>query len=184
VARNICQALGRGVTRSKRQAMRWRRCAAENGLADACVFLAQWMYLDRPYAREVGHVGETAAVATSAGRIEEGHDVPPGVLTGVLHWLRMGGWNPAESLDTFRTHALEGAKYCVNDGCDVVGLLKEFKVCPQCKTARYCGDACQKQHWTTGGHKAECGIYRSVSLADEQALRRINARTCSSGVGS
>jgi len=39
----------------------------------------------------------------------------------------------------------------------VVGLLKEFKVCPQCKTARYCCDACQKQDWTTGGHKATCG---------------------------
>jgi hypothetical protein len=46
-----------------------------------------------------------------------------------------------------------------NDGCQVVGLLQEFKVCPQCKSARYWGDACQKQDWTTGGHKAKCGIF-------------------------
>jgi len=31
--------------------MRWRRKAAENGLADACFELAARMYLDRPYAR-------------------------------------------------------------------------------------------------------------------------------------
>jgi hypothetical protein len=30
---------------------------------------------------------------------------------------------------------------------------------PQCKTARYCGDACQKQDWTTGGHKEKCGTF-------------------------
>ena len=39
----------------------------------------------------------------------------------------------------------------------VVGLLKEFKVCPQCKTARYCGESCQKQDWNAGGHKTTCG---------------------------
>ena len=53
--------------------------------------------------------------------------------------------------------ALQGAKHCFNDGCEVVGHLKEFKVCPQCKTARYCGAACQKEDWTTGGHKEKCG---------------------------
>ena len=62
-------------------------------------------------------------------------------------------------LDQFRREALVGANYCVNDGCQVKGLLKDFKVCPQCKEARYCGDACQKQDWTTGGHKATCGTY-------------------------
>jgi hypothetical protein len=32
-------------------------------------------------------------------------------------------------------------------------------VCPQCKTARYCGDACQEKDWTTGGHKNKCGTF-------------------------
>ena len=99
-------------------------------------------------------------VATSA-RVMEGHDVPPDVLTGVLHWLRKGGHNPVDKLDACRREALEGAKYCSNDGCQVVGRLKDFKVCPQCKTARYCGDACQKHDWTTGGHKATCGTFAS-----------------------
>ena len=157
MASNICQALGRGVTRSKQMAVRWTRKAAENGYIRACAELAQRMYGDLPYAREVGHVGEAAGVATSAG-LMEGHDVPPDVLTGVVHWLRKGEHNPVV-MNVFRKMALEGAQHCVNDGCEVVGHLKDFKVCPQCRTARYCGNACQKQDWTTGGHKATCGTF-------------------------
>jgi len=158
VASTDCQALGRGVTRSKQMALRWKRKAAENGDADACMALAARMYLDQPYAREVGHVVEVAGVASSAG-VMEGHDVPTDVLTGVVHWLRKGGQDPLEWLDAYRSMALEGAQYCNNDGCEVVGQLKEFKVCPQCKIVRYCGDACQKQDWTVGGHKATCGTF-------------------------
>jgi len=136
--------------------MQWRRKAAESGHADACLQLAFRMYADEPYAREVGRVVEAAGVAASAG-LMEGHDVPLDVLTGVLHWSRKGGHDPVIMLNGFRIMALEGCKYCVNEGCEVVGLLKDFKVCPQCKTARYCGAACQKEDWTTGGHKATCG---------------------------
>jgi len=156
VASNILPALERGVTRSKRQAIKWMRKAAENGVTDSCFQLAAAMYLDHPYAREVGHVGEAARVATSAG-VVEGHDVPRDVLTSVLHWLRKWGGNPVDKLDEFRRRALEGAQYCCNEGCEVVGHLKDFKVCPQCKTARYCGAACQKADWTVGGHKEKCG---------------------------
>ena len=153
----ICQALGRGVTRSKRKTMQWMRKAAENGGGtNACLQLAARMYLDIPYAREVGLVGEATVVATSAG-LMDGHDVPQDVLTSVVYWLRKGGHNPVDRLDGFRTEAQDGRKYCRNEGCEVVGHLKDFKVCPQCKSARYCGDACQKQDWTTGGHKATCG---------------------------
>jgi hypothetical protein len=132
------------------------RKAAENGHANACSDLANRMYGDEPYAREVGYVGEAAGVATSTG-VMEGHDVPPDVLIGVLHWLRKGGHNLVDHM--LRTYALEGAMYCNNDGCEVVGLLKEFKVRPQCKTVRYCGDACQKQDWNAGGHKEKCGTF-------------------------
>ena len=120
------------------------------------------MYGDLPYAREVGHVVETAGVATSAGATE-GHEVPPNVMIDMLHWLRKGGHNMDDKLDAFRILALEGAKYCRNDGCEVVGQLKEFKVCPQCKTARYCGAACQNQDWTTGGHKDTCAKFSAPS---------------------
>ena len=156
VASNICLALGRGVMRSKRRAMQWLRKTAENGHAHACLRLAAHMYGDQPYARDVGHVVEAAGVATSAG-VTEGHDVPPDVLTSVVHWLRKGGHDPIAQLDVCRRAALEGAPYCRNEGCEVMGLLKDFKVCPQCKTARYCGDACQKQDWNAGGHKGKCG---------------------------
>ena len=160
----ICQALGRGVTRSKRRAMQWLRKAAENGDADSCLQLANLMYAYQPYAREIGHVGEAAGIAASAG-VMEGLDVPPDVLTSMVHWLRKGGHNPVAMLDGFRRQALHGAKYCRNEGCEVVGLLKEFKVCPQCKTARYCGDTCQKEDWTTGGHKATCGTFETKATA-------------------
>jgi len=156
----IYPALGRGVTRSKRRAMQWLRTAADSGVSKACAKLAARMYLDYPYAREVGLVGEAAGVATSAGVMDGHSHVPPDVFTGVVHWLRKGGHNPIDNLDGLRKEALQGAKYCRNEGCEVVGLLKDFKVCPQCKTARYCGDACQKQDWTTGGHKAKCGTTR------------------------
>jgi hypothetical protein len=43
-----------------------------------------------------------------------------------------------------------------------LGHLKDFKVCPQCKGARYCGDACQKQDWTVGRHKETCGTFGAV----------------------
>ena len=133
----------RGVTRSKRMSMRWMRTAADKGHVRSCSQLASRMYGDRPYARAVGHVEEAAGVAASAGSME-GHDVPPDVLTSVVHWLRKGGHDPIDELDELRRDALDGAQYCHNDGCEVVGHLKDFKVCPQCKTARYCGDACQK----------------------------------------
>ena len=165
VASNICQALGRGVTRSKRRAQKWRRKAAENGDANACLQLAGNMYGDQPYAREAGHVGEAIGVPTSAG-VMEGHDVPPDVLTSVKYWLQKGcvtgQHDPLTELDVLRNMALEvkeWSKYCRNDGCEVVGHLKEFKVCSQCKTVRYCGAACQKQDWTTGGHKETCGTW-------------------------
>ena len=90
MASDVCQALGRGVTRSKRRALQWLRKAADNGDVDSCKRLAFHMYGDHPYAREVGHIEEAAGVATSAG-VTEGHDVPTDVMTGVLHWLQKGG---------------------------------------------------------------------------------------------
>jgi len=134
------------------------RKAADLGNADACTAVARDMYSDSPHAREVGHVEEAAGAATSAG-VMEGHDVPSDVLTGVVHWLRKGGHDPVDKLDMCRRVALEGSKYCYNAGCEVVGHLKDFKRCPQCKTVRYCGDACQKQDWNAGGHKSACGTF-------------------------
>jgi hypothetical protein len=138
--------------------MQWCRKAAENGLAGACLELANHMYANSPYAREVGHVGEAAAGAAASTAVTDGHDnIPPNVMMGVVHWLRKGGLhNPVNRLDAFRRFALEGGPYCCNERCEFVGLLKDFKVCPQCKTAR---DACQKEDWTTGGHKATCGTF-------------------------
>jgi len=158
-------ALLRGVQRSKQRTMIWLRKAAETGDAQACMQqacgqLAGHMYADMPYARAVGHV-EEAAGSTASAAVMEGHDVPPDVLTGVIHWLRKEcgteQCNVADKLDGLRRETLTGAKYCYNEGCKVVGPLKGFRVCPLCKTARYCGKGCQTKDWSSGGHKATCG---------------------------
>ena len=144
----------RGVTRSKQMTMRWMRKAADSGRIGSCMQLANRMYGDWPYARDVGRVEEAAGAAASAGFMD-GHDVPADVLADVVFWMQKGcvtgQYHLSEELHGFRKEALEGARFCANDGCEVVGHLKDFKVCPQCKTARYCGDECQKQDWTTGG---------------------------------
>ena len=124
VASIICQALGRGVTRSKRRALQWCRKAADNGNSNSCLFLAECMYLDLHHDREAGHVGEAAGVAASAGLMEV-HDVPPEVLAGVVHWVQKGcvtgQSDPFHELDVMRRSALEGGIHCHNDGCQVVG---------------------------------------------------------------
>ena len=129
-----------GVTRSKRRTMQWLRKAADLGVAESCVQLARNMYADRPRARALGHVEvEATGVATSAADME-GHDVPPEVLKSVVYWLQKGcvtgGPTPLDCLEELRREEMEGVPYCVNDGCEVVGHLKDFKVCPLCKTAR------------------------------------------------
>ena len=167
----FCQALGRGVTRSKRRAMCWIRKAAENGNVVQCRKLATRMYADHPYAREVGHVPEAGQTASSA-RMVEGHNMHPFILASVMHWLRKAGVNVETELAKLSKEAVEGVKYCYNAGCQVKGQVKDFKVWPQCKTARYCGDACQKQDWTTGGHKATCGTFHID-------FRKASVRSCS-----
>ena len=157
-----------GVARSKRRAMQWLRKAADLCVVQSCVVLAREMYHDHPHAREVGLVEvEATGVAMSAADME-GHDVPPEVLKSVVYWLQKGcvtgQRNPLDFLEAFleafRIFAVEGGRYCVNDGCEVVGHRKDFKVCPRCKIARYCSDACQKQDWSE--HKATCGTYASL----------------------
>jgi hypothetical protein len=122
-----------------------------------CLFSMTLMNGDLPYAREIGLVEEEEAAGTTSAGYVEGHDVPPDVLTSVLHWFRQAQHNPVEGLADLRKMALEGGRYCYNEGCEV-GLLKDCQVCPQCKTARYCSDACLTEHWTTGGHKETCGF--------------------------
>jgi hypothetical protein len=96
--------------------MQWMRKAADNGYSKAYLCIARDMYL----ARELGHVVEAAEVARSAGGME-GHDVPPDVLTGVVHWLRKGDHDPVRNLQVYRRAALEGGMYCYNETCRVRG---------------------------------------------------------------
>jgi hypothetical protein len=79
--------------------------ALDIGHDDARFKLASAMYLDHPYAREVGHVGEAAGAATPeeighVAPVAEGaapaedaevhYAIPVDVLSDVCHWLRMG----------------------------------------------------------------------------------------------
>jgi hypothetical protein len=60
--------------------------------------------------------------------VVKSHDVPRDVLTGVVYLLRRGEHNQAQMLDLFKHRALNGGEYCQNDGCKVVGQMKDFKV--------------------------------------------------------
>jgi hypothetical protein len=125
------------------------------------------MYLDMPHAREVGKVEVEVTGAAMSAADMEGHDhVPPEVLTSVVYWLRKGcvtgGPSLLDYLEAMRSAALEGFPYCDNDGCEVVGHIKDLKFCPRCKIARYCSDACQKHAWNAGRHKAKCGTSASL----------------------
>jgi hypothetical protein len=94
------------------------------------------------------------------GIMRHADDVPLDALAGIVHWLQKEGNKPGTQLlklDMLRKIARDGGPYCRNEGCEVLGHRKDFKVCPQCKNARYCGAACQKADWTTGGHREKCG---------------------------
>ena len=39
---------------------------------------------------------------------------------------------------------------------------RTVKACTGCRTVAYCSPACQKLDWTTGGHKAECKVFKRV----------------------
>jgi len=126
---------------------------------DAASNICQALPID---ARELGHKEDAAAAAAAAGFVTpSGHDVPPGVFAVIAYWLSKGGYDSKEQILGFRSRAVEGAMYCYNEGCEVIGQMKDFKICPRCRVNRYCGAACQKWDWTTGGHKLTCGTFAS-----------------------
>ena len=121
------------------------------------------MYGDQPYAREVGHVGEADGVATSA-EVIEGHDVPPDVLTGVVHWLRKVGHNPVLKPTSFAEKRWRGVT--------IATTAQGARLWANCRTSRFArcarppgtaGDACQKHDWNAGGRKTTCGTFVELS---------------------
>jgi len=50
------------------------------------------------------------------------------VVSTIHRSLVMGQRSPADELELFRRLSLDGAKYCYNSGCEVVGHRKDFKV--------------------------------------------------------
>jgi TPR repeat protein len=126
------RAVGRGVARSKRLEMVALRKAAENGDRDAAWTFVHAVHIDQPYAREVGLGFEKWFTREERERVDA-------------------------SLAKIDSNG--GDMYCCNIGCDLIGLRKDFKVCPQCKFYRYCGIDCQAADWTTGGHARFCCTY-------------------------
>ena len=59
--------------------------------------------------------------------------------------------------------------------CAACGAAGASKRCARCKAVVYCGPACQRRHWTDGGHKAAC-----VAAPDEPS----SAPAASAGAGS
>ena len=168
------RAAGRGVTRSKRSEMICLRKTAENGSAAACFSLARAMFIDQPYAREVGKIEHTTQCeATEDGLLaslrEDGDSTGLGAdsvtFGGFLEWLSLGalcgGGDVRAAYAKMRVAARDGDRYCCNTGCEFVAPRMDFKMCGGCKLLRYCGPVCQKIDWTQGEHKHECGTYKA-----------------------
>jgi TPR repeat protein len=182
--------IGNGVERSKKFVVAWNRNAADAGSVAAANWLAMAMYLDLPYARRLGKV--IALEPSQALRAKHGA-LPKRVLASVIWWLqpqepivrtvspsiprmeetdertRLLSIDPdatlliSSALDMLYENAHAGTRFCHNIGCGVIGPLKAFKVCPQCKTARYCGPECQKHDWNAGEHKRTCGTWEQAT---------------------
>jgi hypothetical protein len=75
-------------------------------------------------------------------------------------------------------NARKTGEHCSNSGCEVVGHLKDFKICPQCVIARYCGRECYVEDWNAGGHKETCGTV-NASFARTGTAAVWPGRTCS-----
>jgi len=144
-------AEGRGVARSKRKSTAWLRSAAENGNRAACRNLGKLVYADLNNARQLGHVEQAAGLTAPAA---EGHDVSMDVLNDAAYWFQRGGHDVSLTLADCRKTAVEGSRGCGNDGCVVLGLRHDFKLCARCETKRYCGPACQREDWPR--HQAKC----------------------------
>jgi len=58
-------------------------------------------------------------------------------------------------------------------GSDIVSGSRPGRVvreCTGCRTVAYCSPACQKLDWTTGGHKAECKVFKRVKAEGHEFL--------------
>jgi hypothetical protein len=157
---------GRGVTRSKQQSLQNLRRAADLGNLESCHTFATQMYLDMPYARKIGHIlpssvsqslyDTTSILATSLINSQR-YEVPKDVLISVMVWMHRAKLKPIIAhLHMLRDTACDGGRYCNNPTCIKLGKLQDFKACPLCKTARYCGSECQTIDWNEGRHKFIC----------------------------
>ncbi|KAI1203900.1 hypothetical protein F5X97DRAFT_317919 [Nemania serpens] len=49
-------------------------------------------------------------------------------------------------------------------------LPAAVRACTGCRTVAYCSPACQRLDWTTGGHKAECKVFKRVRAEGHDSL--------------
>ena len=59
-------------------------------------------------------------------------------------------------------------KQCDNCNISFSSERTRNKMCGRCKAVWYCSKACQREHWTAGGHKKECrSVAEQMSEIDE-----------------
>ncbi|PNH12441.1 hypothetical protein TSOC_000624 [Tetrabaena socialis] len=87
-----------------------------------------------------------------------------GLLEGRV-WQVAAGVGAGRALWPPRLLRLCGNPSCGNFGGDCEEELKLLK-CSRCRSVRYCGGACQKQHWPQ--HKEECERWAVVVAAGEE----------------
>jgi TPR repeat protein len=180
-----CQG-GGYITRDRFKSLEFSRKAADAGVYKACCHLAFGMYLGSKYFRTIGLIDLPSpggsswvfiklfevASALAELYIKDGHDIPKDVMTSILLWLHRGevkNDSVSQTLNAFKEASTVGSEFCYNDNCTVKGLLKQFKVCPNCRTAHYCSRACQKDDWVE--HKKVCGTF-AAKTSMEVAIKK------------
>ncbi|KAI1436765.1 SET domain-containing protein [Xylaria sp. CBS 124048] len=87
------------------------------------------------------------------------------------HVVATRSFQPGEVIATFTSPSLAisdspslaiTCSGCLAPGAPVTGELPPVRACGGCRTVAYCSPACQKLDWNSGGHKAECKVFRRV----------------------
>eukprot|EP00887_Chlorella_sp_A99_P006941 scaffold2.g6941.t1 len=103
-------------------------------------------------------LSEALAVDAAAGRFLGPGSQPCQILAPVLAWSDGSG----DSVALQRARALALRRSCANLACTSLAGRSEAeckgRLCGGCRAVRFCSEACSKEAWRAGGHKAACAL--------------------------
>ena len=197
-----CYMHGKGVSRDGHMALKWWQRAADAGEPHAAEELGMIYFsgnselgvaADRRSAFEYWNVGATrgnlfASQLQAARMLLLGHDVPQN-LELALKFCKQALVSVSKGApDRNRDHqqkmasglnesikrelARQKARRC--DACQQAETAAgQFLKCDACRVARYCGTACQREHWKA--HKIECPRLKAEEEDDIRDTFRLSS---------